>query len=332
MTARSLCALLLTALACLGTSSLADAHEVRPGYLEFVERSDGDWDVTWKVPLRGQARLRIDPIFPESFERVTVERAFRTGDAYVTQWRFRIPDGLVGQEIGIEGLQRTLTDALLRIGFADGRTIAVRLKPNDRFFTVPAEPSTMQLGWTYLVLGVEHILGGIDHLLFVLALLLIVGSTGTLVKTVTSFTIAHSITLALATLGFVYMPGPPVEAVIALSIVFVASELVHRGQGRVGLTERHPWVVAFTFGLLHGFGFAGALHEVGLPQGDIPLALFTFNVGVEAGQLMFVAAVLVVRWLAGKLPVTWPRWGWKVAPYGIGSIAAFWVIERVLAF
>jgi hydrogenase/urease accessory protein HupE len=186
------------------------------------------------------------------------------------------------------------------------------------------------------VLGIEHILEGVDHLLFVLALLILVKGTRRLIATVTAFTLAHSLTLAGATLGFVHVPGPPVEAAIALSIVFVAAEIVRSRGGRAGLTERLPWVVAFTFGLLHGLGFASALNEVGLPQSAIPVALFFFNVGVEVGQLVFIASVFAVLALARQvtrlITVPQPAWAWRVAPCAIGGIAMFWVIQRVAAF
>src|SRR6185436_2163723 len=193
-------------------------------------------------------------------------------------------------------------------------------------------PSALEVVRTYLTLGVEHILLGIDHLLFVLALLLIVKGVRRLVATVTAFTVAHSITLGAATLGFVHVPSAPVEAVIALSILFLASELARRrAGGSADLTERFPWVVAFSFGLLHGFGFAGALSEVGIPQQAVPLALLFFNVGVEIGQLLFIAAVFGFGWLvrlsAVRVPAIWPR----AVAYGVGSAAAFWVVERTIA-
>jgi hydrogenase/urease accessory protein HupE len=191
---------------------------------------------------------------------------------------------------------------------------------------------TGAVAWSYFVLGVEHILGGIDHLLFVLALLLIVRGSRRIIATVTAFTVAHSVTLAAATLGWVHVPGPPVEAIIALSIVFVASEVVHARQGRAGLTEQAPWIVAFSFGLLHGFGFAGALAEVGLPQAAIPLALLTFNVGVEVGQLMFVAAVLALRFVGTRFLRGEATWLPVATAYGVGAVAAFWTIERVAGF
>jgi hydrogenase/urease accessory protein HupE len=201
---------------------------------------------------------------------------------------------------------------------------------------VTDSPGSFEVIRTYTVLGIGHILLGFDHLLFVLALLLIVDGTRRLIATITAFTVAHSITLALASLGVLHVPGPPVEALIALSIVFVAGEIVHARQGRPGLTQRYPWIVAFTFGLLHGLGFAGALAEVGLPQNSIPLALLFFNVGVEIGQLLFIAAVLAViaggRWLLARWPVRVPDWSWRVPPYAIGSIASYWVFERIAGF
>jgi hypothetical protein len=220
----------------------------------------------------------------------------------------------------------------VRVAFLDGTSWVRRLTPQEPSATIPALQSRWSVAVLYLKLGVEHILLGIDHLLFVLALLLITRGTWLLIKTVTAFTLAHSITLALATLGYVHVPSAPVEALIALSIVFVAVEIVRLWQGHEGLTARAPWVVAFTFGLLHGLGFAGALSEVGLPQGQIPVALLFFNVGVEIGQLSFIAAMLCLSAAIRRIPIPGPRWADLVVPYAIGSIAMFWVIERVAAF
>ena len=205
-----------------------------------------------------------------------------------------------------------------------------------------AAPGALEVCRTYLVLGVEHILFGVDHLLFVLALLILVKGWRKLIGTITAFTVAHSITLAAATLGIVHVPNKPVEATIALSIVFVACEIVQRRQGRSGLTEAWPWVIAFSFGLLHGLGFANALREVGLPQNAIPLALLFFNVGVELGQLLFISVVMVIITLAVHAARKLSRW--SVAPqsafawcentsaYAIGAVAAFWLIQRTLSF
>ncbi len=225
-----------------------------------------------------------------------------------------------------------MTDVLVRLQHLDGATQVERLDPSHPWMVVDAAPGKLEVAWTYLVLGVEHILFGIDHLLFVLALLLIVRGVPKLIKTITAFTLAHSVTLAAAALGFVQVPGPPVDAIIAVSIVFVSMEVIHERNGRSGLTARMPWVVALTFGLLHGFGFAGALSEVGLPEQAIPLALLFFNIGVEVGQLVFVGAILIIEFAIHRARIQWPKWAQLVPPYVIGSLAMFWVIERVLGF
>ncbi len=214
----------------------------------------------------------------------------------------------------------------------DGSKSSSIIKPDEPWVSIEGQRPAWQVAWDYTLLGIEHILSGIDHLLFVLALLLIVSGVRRLVFTVTSFTLAHSITLAAATLGWVWVPGPPVEAVIALSILFLASELVKINRGAQSLTARYPWLVAFAFGLLHGFGFAGALSQVGLPQNEIPLALLMFNVGVELGQLMFVMLMLAIIVALSRLRVQWPAWSRQLPAYGIGSMAAFWFIQRVSGF
>jgi hydrogenase/urease accessory protein HupE len=250
----------------------------------------------------------------------------------VQTWRLKAVDPMRGQQVRIAGLEDTITDVLLRIEFTDGTTWTQRLTPRQSSATIPERQTALAVAAVYGKLGVVHILGGMDHLLFVLALLILTGSGWRLVKTVTAFTVAHSITLGLATLGLVRVPSAPVEAVIALSIVFVAAEIVHARTGRPGLTVRSPWLVAFTFGLLHGFGFAGALSEVGLPQGQIPVALLCFNLGVEAGQLLFVAAALSFITGIGRIRLPLPRWAELATPYTIGATAMFWVIQRIAAF
>jgi len=313
------------------------AHEMRPAYLELQQTGTDTYDVLWKVPGKGDnLRLGLFVELPEGSSNVTEPRASMVNNAFTERWTVRRPGGLTGGTITIAGLSATMTDVLVRLQRLDGTTQVTRLMPSAPSFVVEAVPQSTQVAATYLKLGVEHILGGIDHLLFVLALLILVKGTRRLIATVTAFTIAHSLTLAGATLGFVHVPGPPVEAAIALSIVFVATEIIHSRQGRIGLTERFPWIVAFTFGLLHGFGFASALSEVGLPQADIPIALLFFNVGVEAGQLLFIAAVFTVIELARqgsrRFSVSQPAWAWRIPPYAIGSLAMFWVIQRVAAF
>ncbi len=314
-------------------SGVATAHEVRPAYLELTQTDAERFDVLWKVPAMGDnLRLGLYLRFPESCEIESEPRGLFADNAYVERSSIHAPGGLVDQTIHIDGLRTTLTDVLVRIERLDGSTQVARMMPESPSLVVEASPSAWQLAWTYFVLGVEHILLGIDHLLFVLALLLLVDGWKRLVGTITAFTVAHSITLALATLGFVNVPGPPVEACIALSIVFVAVEIIRTRKGRPGLTEQAPWLIAFTFGLLHGLGFAGALNEVGLPTHAIPLALLFFNVGVEAGQLVFVAAVLLLIGTLSWLPTRLPSQLQRLAPYAIGSIAMFWVIERTAGF
>jgi hydrogenase/urease accessory protein HupE len=307
------------------------AHEARPAYLDVREDRPGEFSVLWKTPMRGEMRLALAPAFAGPVEAVTPVATRITGDAAVQTWRLRT-NGLRGQTLRITGLDATLTDALVRIAFADGSTWVQRLTPQQPGVVIPIRQSAWGVAGTYLGLGIEHILFGIDHLLFVLALLLLTTGTWRLVKTVTAFTVAHSITLGPATLGLVHVPSKPVEAVIALSIVFVASEIVQARRGRQGLAARMPWIVAFTFGLLHGFGFAGALSEVGLPQGHIPVALLFFNLGVEVGQLLFIAGVLMLAAGIRRLQIEWPRCAELVPPYAIGGLASFWMIQRVAAF
>ncbi len=329
--------LLIRALCCLALflslAAGAPAHEVRPAYLELVQRDAETWDVLFKVPAAGEdLRFGLYLQLPADVERVGLPKSGFSGRAHIERSRIRRPGGLDGAEISVDGLSGTLTDVLVRIERADGTSQVLRLKPDSPSFRVERAPGALQVAATYTGLGVEHILLGIDHLLFVLALLILVDTFRRLVWTVTAFTLAHSITLAAATLGWVAVPPPPVEAVIALSIVFVAGEIIHSRQGRPGLAQRLPALVAFTFGLLHGFGFAGALSEIGLPQQQIPLALFTFNVGVEVGQLLFVAAVLLLARVPQWLRVPVPGWWREAAAYGIGSVAMFWVFERVTSF
>jgi len=313
-------------------ASGAIAHEVRPAYLELKQSAPDTWDVLWKIPALDDQRPGIDVRFPPDAKELHEPRGLFADGAYIERRRIQREGGLDAQTIRIDGLAGTTIDVLARIEHADGVTQTVRLLPDAPGFIVEASSSGWSISATYLSLGIEHILLGIDHLLFVLALTLLVVGWKRLAGTITAFTVAHSITLAAATLGFVHVPGPPVEACIALSIVFVAAEIIRGHQGRPGLTARAPWVVAFTFGLLHGLGFAGALSAVGLPPQAIPLALLFFNVGVELGQLAFIAVVLALGAAARRLPIRVPDWSWRVVPYAIGSIAMFWVIQRTAAF
>jgi hydrogenase/urease accessory protein HupE len=309
------------------------AHESRPAYLSLTETMAGNFDVTWRRPARGDKALSLAPVFPDQCTEKEKSAAYFAAGAYVQRWKIDCgEEGLVGSAIAIRGLEYTITDVLIRVELQQGEVRTGIVKPNAPSFEVEKSPSAWKVAGDYLVLGVEHILGGIDHLLFVLGLLLIVSGTWRLVKTITSFTVAHSITLGVATLGFVRVPQAPVEAVIALSILFLATELIRREQGHEGLASQFPWIVAFVFGLLHGFGFAGALTEVGLPHSEIPLALLMFNVGVELGQILFVTMVLLLLHIIQRNVKNLPLWGPRATAYGIGSLASFWIFERVSGF
>ena len=315
------------------STTVSVADEIRPGYLELKESSANIFSVLWKVPAKGNKKLSLEVRLPDNCKNKTQPNARFVNGAYIQNWLVVCEAGLVEKTISIEGLEATNTDVLIRMEFVSGTSLSAHLTPSKRSFQVPAESSSLQIIGTYTWLGVGHILLGIDHLLFVFALLLIVNGKRRLLWTITAFTLAHSITLAGATLGFVYVPQQPVEAVIALSILFLAMEIVHAKRGHPGVAARWPWLVAFIFGLLHGFGFAGALAEVGLPQQAIPLALVFFNVGVELGQLLFVATVLLLGWLLHKLKQ--PKllsWAETATIYSIGGISSFWLFERISAF
>jgi hydrogenase/urease accessory protein HupE len=320
----------------------ARSDELRPGYLELRQTDQNTYSLLFKIPARGEdLRLSIYVKLPEGTSDGGTSRISFGEGAYVERRTIRRDGGLAGHSIAIEGLSATSTDVLVRIETVAGAIQTERLSPTRTVFVVQKAPGAGEVAATYLRLGVEHILFGFDHLLFVLALVILVREWRRVAVTVTAFTIAHSITLAAATLGFVNVPGPPVEATIALSIMLVSVEILNARNGKPSLTARLPWLVAFSFGLLHGFGFAGALAEVGLPQHAIPVALLFFNVGVEIGQLLFVAAVLSLIWslryVASRLgEAAFVKRSFDrldvAAAYGIGVIAAYWLIERTTAF
>jgi len=308
------------------------AHEARPGYLQLKQITPQTIELLSKVPARGGKRLSLDPQLPTHCQPVTPPTAHLVDGAYTERVTLRCAERLTGETIRIEGLSSTQTDMLVRFERLDGSVQVTRLTPAAPSFVVAASPNAREVATTYLLIGIEHILLGVDHLLFVLALLFVVQGWRRLVATITAFTLAHSLTLAAATFGWVSFPQQPVEAVIALSIVLVAGEIVRADQGRPSMTRRWPWLVAFVFGLLHGLGFAGALSEVGLPEQSIPLALLLFNVGVEVGQLLFIGAVALATKLLIVLRTEWPSWVKPLPAYGIGTIAVYWVIERALGF
>ena len=317
-------------LAVVGT---AIADEIRPGYLELNSTDDTVYSIKWKVPMKGDMVLSLKPVLPDWCTERTPPSSMATGGAMITRWSVSCSGGIATGNIRIDGLENTMTDVLVRVVHQDGMTQMVRLTPSETSFEVAAETTSTEVIKVYTALGIEHILLGVDHLLFVFALLLIVTGWRRLIGTITAFTLAHSITLFAATLGWVHVAQAPVEAVIALSILFLATEIIHNRQGRPGMAKRFPWLVAFIFGLLHGFGFAGALAEIGLPEQSIPLALLFFNVGVELGQLLFVAAVVAAGWVLRKLITEKTLQGSEVAAsYLIGSLSAYWVIERTYSF
>ncbi|MBV1959745.1 MAG: HupE/UreJ family protein [Pseudomonadales bacterium] len=318
-------------LSVLANSCFAD--EIRPAYLGLTEKAPNVFSVLWKVPANGYKKLNLQAQLPGNCKNKTEANAQFINGAYIQRWIVVCKDGLIEQTIAVAGLDLTNTDLLLHLEFANGTSQSVQLTPTTRSYRIQADASAMQVVGTYTGLGVEHILLGVDHLLFVFALLLIMNGKRRLILTITAFTIAHSITLAGATLGFVHVPQQPVEAVIALSILFLAMEIIHAKQGRPGYAASWPWLVAFIFGLLHGFGFAGALAEIGLPQHAIPLALIFFNVGVELGQLLFVSCVLLLHWmlLQFKQQELLGRAETMVV-YSIGGLSSFWLFERISIF
>ena len=315
----------------LALQGTALAHELRPGYLEIRETGPAAYDVRFKVPARGDMRLALYVRLPAECATASPTRTERAGNAFLEYMTMNCPGGLAGKQVSVDGLAGTFTDVVARVEWSDGSIQAARLTPVEPYFTVAAAPTWLDTARTYFLLGVEHILLGIDHLLFVLALLLLVRNVWMLVKVITAFTVAHSITLALAALELTKIPQAPVEAVIALSIAFVAAEIVRQDRHDSDLASKAPWIIAFAFGLLHGLGFGGALREIGLPQSDVPLALLTFNLGVEAGQLLFVFAVLTLKTIASRLLDLKVPWARIVASYGIGSLAAVWFVQRFAA-
>jgi hypothetical protein len=327
----------LLVVSCLAAPAL-EAHEMRPAFLQVRETEKFTYDMLWKVPGRGpQQRLALDVRLPEDCEILSESGAAFLQGAFVEKSRFTRPGGLAGSEIAIDGLERTLTDALVRIERLDGTTQVVRLTPTDNSFVVSATPGTAEVAKTYTWLGMEHIWIGIDHLLFVGCLLFVAGTWKRILVTITGFTIAHSVTLALAALEVVRLPIAPVEATIALSIVFLAVEIA-RGRDD-SLTYRYPIAVSSSFGLLHGFGFASVLGEIGLPQKDMVTALLFFNVGVEIGQVIFAAVLVAIVLLLLRASQRGPGLDLRTAAarrfavaasYLIGPIALFWVIERMM--
>lgn len=330
-----LAALWFALIALFAAIAPAQAHEVRPALVQIRETGPGAYEVTWKRPVVGDMALRLVPhLSGGALEKPpNVEQA---APGYVTRvWRVRDGPPLEGQVLEVEGLAQSVTDVIVRVTARDGSTLDHVLKPAQPKLTITMAAASGVAVPAYLVLGVEHILIGIDHLLFVLGLLLLIGPNWSLVKAVTGFTVAHSITLALAALGYISFPSAAIEALVALSILFVAVELMPSRRAAGGLAQRRPWLIAFVFGLLHGMAFAGVLADIGLPDGAAPQALLLFNVGVEIGQLIFIGAVLGLmaagRWVLQKRHWAMPQWAALAPVYVIGTLSAYWLIERTVA-
>jgi len=309
------------------------AHEVRPGYLELHQTNAETYAVLWKVPAVGYMRLSIHPRFPENCKPVGDVTGYPAADSYTERLTLACTHGLNGQTIAIDGITSTMTDVLFRLDRTDGSTQVARLTQSVPALVIESSPDKLQVARVYSMLGMKHILTGVDHLLFVLALIIITRGGWKLAKTVTAFTVSHSITLTAATLGFVHVAQKPVEATIALSIVFVAAEILHSFRGRAGITARAPWIVALAFGLLHGLGFAGGLSDAGLPQAHIPLALLFFSLGVEGGHFLFIGAVVaLIALLMRHSHLNALKWSQLIPPYAIGAVASYWFIARIVSF
>ncbi len=318
----------LLLLAAFVWSSATWADDLRPGYLEVRETAPHHYAINWKAPAR---IAKVVPTFPSDCRAAGEPQRSFDKAALLTRWDIVCARSLAEREIRLAGLENTQGDALLRYRSVSGATQAARLTAATPAATIAVKPARAPVAQTYFATGVEHILTGYDHLLFVLCLVLLLNGAWRVAATVTAFTIAHSLTLIATTFELISVPRAPVEAVIALSIIFLAVEIVKRDAENPRLSERIPWAIAFLFGLLHGFGFAGALADIGLPQGEVPTALLAFNLGVEAGQLMIVAGAMVALALLNRANAAWLRPFQTASSYAIGSIAAMWFIERMIA-
>ena len=308
----------------------AAAHEIRPAFLQIREIERQTYDILWKTPAQGDMRLALNAILPRECKNLGEPRTTLVNAAVIAHWRANCEGGLPGREIVIENLETSLTDVILRFEPLTESPKTLRINGAAPTVVIPSRQSMGEVAATYFDLGVEHILFGFDHLLFVLCLLMLVRDFRRLLFAITAFTLAHSITLAGTTFGWLRLASAPVEACIALSIAFVAAEILKTRDGESSATQRWPWIASFAFGLLHGFGFASALRDIGLPQDAVPSALLFFNLGVEAGQILFVAAVLALVLVWRRYGPRLPVWAWRAPPYVAGIVASFWFIERTV--
>jgi hydrogenase/urease accessory protein HupE len=305
-------------------------HSMMTAFLEMTEQQDGNTTVSWRRPVFPGTMVTLEPIFPAEVSRVSSEPLRDEGTFSRENFVLHgAPAAWSSCAIGVKGQAPTGLEVLIHLELANGQRHVAVLRSPTELFTVPKRPGFWQAAATYGGLGFDHILRGVDHLLFVFGLLLLVPGRWMLAKTITSFTLAHSITLGIATLGYASAPLPPLNAAIALSIFFLGPELIRKERGMTSLTVAHPWLVAFVFGLLHGFGFASGLSALGLPPADVPKALLFFNLGVEAGQMCFVAVILLLLRSFRALAVQWPRQASALPAYTLGSIGAFWTLQRL---
>jgi len=314
----------------LAHPSRVRAHETRPAYLEIKETAANQYELFWRTPVSAGMRLPVILRLPTDTKDLKPPTSEELTDSFVEQRSISVPGGITQKRIDFPGLESTIADVVVHVELLDGRAVTTIVHPSRPWVEIPASETRRAVVADYVLHGIRHIALGADHLLFLLGLLLIVKDRWMLLKTVTAFTVAHSLTLALATLGYANAPIVPLNAAIALSILFLGPEIVRSWRGQSSFTILHPWVVAFAFGLLHGFGFASALTSSGLPRSELPLALLSFNVGVELGQLSFVLLVLLLERAFQILEIRWPRWVELVPGYTVGSLGAFWTVQRVL--
>ncbi|MEO8605858.1 MAG: HupE/UreJ family protein [bacterium] len=322
---------LLALLLVAGLAPAACAHPLAPALLELRELGAGRVAVTWKTSVYRATGSDAQPLLPADCRAVGAPASVADADSLVVTWEVHCAHELVGQRIAIGGLGPAGIDALVRVTLADGRVVRGVVRAAAPAFVVPPREEGLAIVRAYFRFGVAHILTGVDHLLFLAALLLLVRGRRRRIETIAAFAVGHSITLTLVTLELLRAPTRPIELAIALSLFVLAVELT-RDAAAPSLLRRKPWIMALAFGLLHGCGFAGALREIGLPAGDVPLALLSFNVGIEVGELTVIAALLIGAAGMSRVPVAWPRWTPQIPVYVIGTLAAYWCFERAFAF
>jgi hypothetical protein len=324
------CMLVVLIVLCAGLRGESFAHESQPGLLELRQLGATRYEIIWRAPVYygrpHPARLQL----PGDWQTVGQPTVRQLSDSALHRRMVDVPgDSINGNVVRFPGLEGTITDVFVRVSRLDGTTYTQVVRPSRPDAVLRGERPWYVSSLEYLAVGFHHIILGVDHLMFILGLMIIVRGRMILFKTISAFTVAHSITLALATLGYANVPTQPLTAAIALSILFLGPEIVRVWRGETSFTIRHPWVVAFAFGLLHGFGFASGLSVTGMPRAELAPALLFFNVGVELGQLCFVVLILIVLHSFKKIELRWPRWVEVIPGYAVGSLGAYWTIQRV---